>query len=326
VADAVAVDTWDGRGVRLNEVTEALAALRQQSTERSSTRTAVMTLVVVATTDEQAYAAAGALHALGGHHPARILVVRPDPDQVAALDARATLYSAQADGHAVNFEELTLWVGGQAALHLDSLVEAFTLADLPVAVWYVGTVPEPSDPLLTVAHAVILDSRDNAEPRDLRDLLELVRRRTVVDLSWIRLQPWRVLLAGLFDAPAYRPYVTAVASAHVSGKSGPRHLLGGWLASQLHLERQQIRLTDARHVEITLECRLGNEVGTFDVGRVDGKRVLWAGATISDGPSIRQLTTLADDPFSASLAEALTHLEADRIWERSLTAATTLEV
>ena len=119
------------------------------------------------------------------------MILRPDPDQVAGLDARATLYAMQLADHRVTFEEVVLAVRGQAALHLDSLVEAFTLSDLPVAVWYVDSAPEPGDPLLGTATAVLLDSRDAADDVGMRALLEVVRRRTVVDLSWIRLGPWR---------------------------------------------------------------------------------------------------------------------------------------
>ncbi len=35
---------------------------------------------------------------------------------------------------------------------------------------------------------------------------------------------------------------------------------------------------------------------------------------------------LADDPLAASLAEALTHLQPDPVWERALYAASTLGV
>lgn len=324
MAEALAVDTWQGRGIRLSEVVSALAELRHQSSDRSATRTAVMTLVSVASNDEQAYEATTALHALGGHHPARILLIRPDPDGVATLDARAILYSAESDGHEVNYEEINLDVGGQAAHHLESLVEAFSLADLPVTLWYPSSVPDPTESLLSVADAVIVDSRDKGDTPVLRDLLELSRRHTVVDLSWIRLQPWRELLSGLFDAPAYRPFLAGVTRAEVKGKSGPRRLLGGWLSAQLHLEPSKVSLVDARHAEMTVECHLDGEVGTFDVGRIDGRRAVWAGATVSTGPSLRQMLSLSEDPLSMSLSEALTHLDPDPVWERALSAATAL--
>jgi glucose-6-phosphate dehydrogenase assembly protein OpcA len=327
VAEAVAVDTWDAEGVRLSDVVCALADLRHQAIGRTPIRTAVMTLVAVIPGDEQAYAASRALRALGRHHPARIVLLRPDPDRVATLDGRAALYAtdADADGHHMYFEEVMLMVGGQAANHLDSLVEPFTLADLPVPVWYASDVPDPSDPLLSVGTAVIVDSRDAAGTGRLRSLLELARRRTVVDLSWIRLRPWRELLADLFSPPERRVWLQSVERAEVKGKVGPRQLLGGWLVSQLHLLPHQVALVDAQHVEVRLICRRQGQTATFEVVRGHPHRTVAARAEVpgeagsmAAGATIR----LAEDPLATSLAEGLTHLEPDVIWERALSAAT----
>ena len=124
--------------------------------------------------------------------------------------AGPVLYAVEEAGHQVNFEEVTLVVGGQAASHLDSLVEAFTLSDLPVPVWYVGDIPDPADPCSRWPPPC---SSTPATPwirgRTAR-VLELARRRTVVDLSWIRLAPWRELLAGLFEPVSRRPWLRAV--------------------------------------------------------------------------------------------------------------------
>jgi glucose-6-phosphate dehydrogenase assembly protein OpcA len=329
VAQAVAVDTWDAQGVRLSDVVSALADLRHQAIGRTPIRTAVMTLVAVLPNDDQAYAAARALRALGRHHPARIVLLRPDPDQVATLDGRAALFAADADGPQVYFEEVTLMVAGQAANHLDSVVEQFTLADLPVPVWYAGDVPDPSDPLLSVATALIVDSRDAAGSGRMRSLLELARRRTVVDLSWIRLRPWRELLADLFSAPERRPWLQGVESVEISGKVGPRQLLGGWLVSQLHLLPHQVALVDAQHVEIRMVCRRDARRATFEVGRGQLHRTVTARAIVPGETLSAErggTIALADDPLATSLAEGLTHLEPDVIWERALSAATWLAV
>jgi glucose-6-phosphate dehydrogenase assembly protein OpcA len=324
VADAVAVDTWDARGVRLADITAALSDLRHQAGERGALRTAVMTLVAIAEGDERAYSATRALRTLGGQHPARIVLVRPEPDQVAVLDGRATLYEVAGDGHPLHFEEIVLSVGGQAAHHLDSLVEAFTLSDLPVVVWYVGAVPDPADPLLTVATAVLTDSRDAADAGQMRTLLELARRRTVVDLSWIRLEPWRELLAVLFDPPDARNWVHAVESVEVTGKTGPRQLLGGWLAGTLGLGPAQVRMIDARHVELRVTCRRGTDSALFEVGRGEVERTVSAQARLPSGRGPAQSIPLAQDPLATSLAHALTHLEPDVVWERALSAASAL--
>jgi glucose-6-phosphate dehydrogenase assembly protein OpcA len=329
VAEAVAVDTWDAEGVHLSDVGSALADLRHQAIGRTPIRTAVMTLVAVIPGDDQAYSAARALRALGRHHPARIVLLRPDPDRVATLDGRAALFATNVDGHQMYFEEVTLMVGGQAAHHLDSVVEPFTLSDLPVPVWYASDVPDPSDPLLSVATAVIVDSRDAAGSGRMRSLLELARRRTVVDLSWIRLRPWRELLAELFAPPGRRPWLQAVESVEVSGKIGPRQLLGGWLVSQLRLLPNQVALVDAQHVEIRVVCRREGQTASFEVGRGRLHRTVSARAEVPGEASSAGLGAaipLAEDPLATSLSEGLTHLEPDTVWERALSAATWLAV
>lgn len=324
MANVVAVDSWSADGVRLGDVMEALTDLRDRSAERGSARTAVMTLVAVAGGDEEAYVAPGVLRVLGGHHPARIVIVRPDPDAVAALDARATLYAIEGGSHTINFEEVTLAVGGQAARHLDSLIEAFTLSDLPVAVWYVNSLPQPTDPLLNVATAVLIDSRDARGDIPLRSLLELARRRVVVDLSWIRLGPWRELLAALVDPSENRSWLGARTEVEVTGKPGARRLVAGWLGAQLGLLPNQIHLVDARHVEIKITAVRDGATALFTVERGGAARTLSATASIPGSPPSRLQANLSDDPLPMSLATGLTHLEPDPVWERALSVAALL--
>lgn len=325
MADPVAVDHWSGEGVRLSDVVSALSDLRDQSADhQSSARTVVMTLIAVAPGDEQAYGATGALRSLAGHHPSRIVILRPDPDSVAHLDARTTLYAYENDHHRFNFEEVHLGIGGQAANHLDSLVEAFTLSDLPVVVWYVNSIPESHDPLLTVASAILIDSRDAPDPGQLRSLLQLARRRTLVDLSWSRLQPWRELLAALFDPPANRHWLESIDEMEVLGKEGPRRLLGGWVAAQTGLAPRRIKLGDARHVRIRLTAEAAGQKASFAVERAEGQRLVAAEAVLPDAPALHATSVLPEDPLATSLANALTHLRPDPIWERALSAATAL--
>ncbi len=326
MADAVAVDTWEQRGVRLSQVATALADLRHRSGGRTAARTAVMTLAVAAASEGSAEMARQAIRTLGAHHPARVVILISHPDAPADLDGRAVLYRAGEGTHPVFFEEVTLEVGGQAALHLDSLLETFTLADLPVVAWYVDAGPDPSDSLLNVAGSVVMDTRDLDDVVAFRKLIEVSRRRPVVDLSWMRLEPVRELFASLFDPPALRPFVTAVQSAEVKGKAGPRHLLGGWLRAQLRLGPHQLRLVDDRHVSIMLRAELEGETATFDLGRVDSGRALWAGATVPTGPSPRQVVPLPDASLASVLAAALTRLRGDPVWERAVSAALALAV
>jgi hypothetical protein len=66
------------------------------------------------------------------------------------------------------------------------------------------------------------------------------------------------------------------------------------------------------------------------VGRGTAHRTVSARCLIPDGPGSQaaslvfdsgQAIPLADDPLATSLAEALTHLQPDAVWERALSAA-----
>jgi glucose-6-phosphate dehydrogenase assembly protein OpcA len=328
-----AVQTWEHANVGLGQVLASLPELRRQASGgEAGTRTAVMTLVMVLDAGDDPDEHAASFRSLGGHHPCRMVVLRPDPDSTPAIDATACLWRAQRagdDDHPVFFEEVHLRVGGQAASHLASIVGPFVLADLPAVMWFPDGVPDPADPLLRLASAVVVDTRSVGPGaadigHSYRTLLELANHQPVVDLSWVRLQPWRELLAGLFEPEHNREFLPGVRLASVRGKPGPRHMLGGWLMSQLDLRARELVLEDARHVAITIDAQYQGEDGKFQVTRDDGTRAVWAQATLSGGISHRQGLPLPDDSLTSALSTAISNLRADRVWERALAAAAAL--
>jgi glucose-6-phosphate dehydrogenase assembly protein OpcA len=174
--------------------------------------------------------------------------------------------------------------------------------------------------LLGAADVLLVDAKEVGHSTTGR-LQRLIRIHPVIDLAWIRLGPWRELLARLFDGPAYRPFVTGVHAVEVRGKPGPRHLLAGWLASRLELPPPSVTLVDERHASIRIEAHHAGRVGRFWVKRADGDRMVEAGAEIEDGPSHREMLTLPDAALPWSLAHALTRLQRDRIYEGAVRAA-----
>ena len=322
MAEAVVLDRWEATDVRLGQVIDSLTQLRN-SVARTASRVSVMTLVVIAADDDEAYRATAALHALGSHHPARIILLRPEPDEGATgVDARVAVYASADGGHQVTFDEVGLTVRGAAAFHLKSIIEPFTLPDLPVVLWYPGELPSTTEPLVADADTVLVDSKETGEA--FAALAELIRRRVVVDLSWARLRPWRELIAALFEGPAYRPFVGGVTSVEVAGKPGPRRLMAGWLVSRLRIATSQVHLREDRHVQITVHTAIDGTTATFALARGPGERVVRAGAHVDGGPSHEEVLSLPDDSLAWSLAQSLTHLSRDRVWERAVTAAIVL--
>ena len=321
VHDGIELGTWRRERVRLGEVLDALTELRRVE-HRTATRTSVVNLVVLATTGDEGQRACTTLHELGGRHPGRTIVLVCDQDAGAAeIDAEVLLHGAEAEGHAVWSEDVTLRVSGPVGEHLDSVVEPLTLPDVPVAVWLVGRLVEPTDPLLSVADVVLVDTKEAWGEEMPLALANLVRRHTVIDLSWVRLRPWRELLAGLFEPAPLRPFLAGVQRAEVTGKPGPRHLLGGWLVSRLGLARPAVQLRDASHSMVRLVAEHDGAAATFTVERVEDTRLLRASARVEDGPSHEDHRPLPDHALTWSLAECLVHLERDRAYEEALHAA-----
>ena len=148
-----------------------------------------------------------------------------------------------------------------------------------------------------------------------------LRHHPVVDLSWVRLQPWREVLAGLFEGPDFRPFVHHVRGAEVFGRTGPRHLIGGWLVDRLGLAPANLRLREHEHVTIRLHSELppglGGSSATFEVVRGDDRRVA-ARAAIAGGPTSSALVRLPEATPAWGLADALSRLDGDPTYERAL--------
>lgn len=317
MASAVEVlGEWRGDGVRVGEVLAALEGLRRGE-QRTAMRTAVLNLVVVAADTEDAARAGDAIAGLGSRHPARTLLLVPGPVDGARVNASVELLGSEVEGHSLWSEQITLTACGELANHLDSLIEPFTLPDLPTAVWYVSALPALSDPLLAAADAVLVDTKELGDVRCFPHVAEVARRHTVVDLSWARLRPWRELLANLFEGPAYRDWLGKVRHASVSGKEGPRHLLAGWLSTRLALPASALALSNARHVGLALTA----QGASFRVERSDNERLVRASADVEGGPSHHDVLSLPDDSLPWSLAEALTHLRRDRVYEHAVRGA-----
>jgi glucose-6-phosphate dehydrogenase assembly protein OpcA len=237
------------------------------------------------------------------------------------MDATVHLHAAPAEGVNVWSEDVVLAVRGSAQRHLDSIVEPLALPDLPLALWYVSSEPRPGDPLLDVADVVLVDSKELGGMAAYPDILQLARRQTVADLSWVRLTPWRLVLGGLFEGHAYRPFVRGVTAAVVQGKPGPRHLLAGWLISQLDLPRRAVQLEDARHATVRLTAEHDGRTAEFMCEREPGSRLVRARAAIDGGPGHEELLSLPETSLAWSLAHALNAPEADHVYEQALGGA-----
>jgi hypothetical protein len=73
---------WEKAGTSLSEVLAALPQLRREAEgHEAGTRTAVMTVIMVTTSDDDAEDCASSVRSLGVHHPCRLLLLRPEPER-----------------------------------------------------------------------------------------------------------------------------------------------------------------------------------------------------------------------------------------------------
>lgn len=315
--------SWHADSTTIPEIVGALADVRRAEI-RAAVRTAVLTLVVLADEDDCSVYL-DTIREMAPVHPAHALVLVVGPaDAPARCDAEVEVHALSRDGASVCVEDVVLRIAGPTVRHLDSVVEPFTLPDLPVAVWLPGPRTPLGDPILAAADRVVVDSKELAGDGALSSVAGLARRFPVVDLSWVRLQPWREITASLFEGDAFRPFVHGIHRATVWGKSGPRHLLGGWLVSRLGLDPEAVTLVDERHASIGLECRVSGRRGHFRVERPHAERLIHTTVEV-DGmaPQVRTLR-LRDRSPGRLLGAALSHLGHDRVYEQALAAAVPL--
>lgn len=324
------IGSWESDNVTVGQVEKALSDLRRHE-QRAAVRTSVLTLVAVVGSDAEADGARRIIHDLGARHPSRTLIIvadDQDPEVANATDASVWVHAMERDGRAVCFEEVVLRVRGSARHHLDSIVEPFSLPDVPMVVWLPAGLPSPGDPLMQAADRVVVDSRAVAEAGGdvLVRAATLAKRLPVVDLSWMRLEQWRSMLAGLFEGAVYRPFLDAVDRVEVQGNHGPRYLLGGWLLRRLNVPPARVELQRADHVSVTIHAVSDGKRGTFTVSRAGAEREITSCVDIEDGPHLEQTLRMRQQWPSLALASALTRFGHDESYEEALAGARDLRL
>lgn len=324
-AAAQTLGTWQAEATTVGDVERAIAGLRRRE-ERAAVRTAVLTLVVDVVAGEASCERCLAMVVdMASRHPAHaIVLLGGDPDAPGRLDAVVRVHTIERDGRAVCFEDVVLRVAGPGVRHLDSVVEPLMLPDVPVVAWFPDGIPSLGERLLRAADRVVIDTKPlgASAPSRFGDVAALAAQCAVTDLSWVRLTPWRELLAGLFEGTAFRPFARGVRRATVAGKPAPRRLLAGWLASRLDLAPASIEIVDAPHVTIELDARgPGGRPGRFVVSRPSDERLIEALVAIEDGPSHRRTLRMRDRSDARVLGEALARAGRDHVYEGALAAA-----
>lgn len=185
-------------------------------------------------------------------HPCRaVLVVLDDdtPEPVALLNSHYRRPSLEDAGR--YWEEIRIVAPARAVHQAMSAASTVVLPGLPVQTWWPGSVAFDGDlynHVVEVSDRVLLDTARFREPRGslaaLAGAIEISHESIAFgDLSWARLNPWRVLTAELFDAPADQDMLDSIERVVVEySRSADAYesvqalLFIGWFASRLGWE------------------------------------------------------------------------------------------
>lgn len=253
---------WHGVDVSIGEVVSALGEIRREfaiqeagPSEHPHPRNCVMTLVAVASTDEEERHAERACRVITTEHPAQAIVIREHADVRGVQIEGWITTQVQRPQTVLPFmcEIVTLHVRGILGEHLAALVDPLLVSGVPTYLWWLGTPPfekhEFAD-ALRICDALVVDSANFTKPHHsflgLSNLITSAHKRLGVgDLQWSRLRPWRESIAGFFSPGDRRDYLRGINEVGIDYAGDGRgnrigaSLLIGWLTSALDWKLQQ---------------------------------------------------------------------------------------
>lgn len=371
--------TWQGSSVTVAAIESALAGLWRSGGEASGiifkppTRTSVLNLVVYTNNVAGADHATTALRALAERHPSRTILVVADPTGTSALDA--ALDSQCGDAVLAHdrlcWEQVTLTVHGPAATHASSIVTPLLVPSLPTYLWWDGDIsfdaPAFKD-MISTCDRLIVESSLCGDALAALPLLAAVCHEEpdqgVSDIDWMRLTPWRNLVAQFFDPLDARPCARNVASVDVvygaaydEALASPAQalLLVGWLGSclgwslveatrqddgvfrinctgqdgasvALTLTPRAVTSVAPGHIaSLTLHSMLHGAPAIFAIERGEDDDVATT-TTVGDASPLTRTTRMVTRPFADLLTEELDIFTHDRVYERALSTAAEMTV
>lgn len=209
----------------------------QDDDPRPLYRALTMNLIAVAPADDESLLRA-TFHRLLGDNPclAFLLLLRSQSQPLVA--SFATHVQVGRNARTVLLEQVTFWTGSSEQRKVPSLIRPLIVDDLPTQVFWAGPLPEDMRLLRALgalADQVVYDSTLFARPDEDARRIESLGLATV-DLTWIRLKPWRRALAEAFEHVGWSPGTPTRARVRFADTCGTRAAsarLGHWLEDRL---------------------------------------------------------------------------------------------
>lgn len=226
--------------------------------------------VVARTSNERDHSFAGdVLSKASAQVPQRTIIVCSAPEKPPAINSWISANCHYGgERKQICSEEISIVASGDHVRRIRPLVHALLIPDMPVAIWWVGDLPNDRDDdilsLLEPADRLIVDSRQFDRVDDFRLLQMLGEESTTApaDLSWVRLEEWRAATASLFDPPEVRARLARIASVEVAyggaasfGSAAEPLLYAGWLSAQLRHHVADDGKVEAAHGTVDYQFR-----------------------------------------------------------------------
>jgi glucose-6-phosphate dehydrogenase assembly protein OpcA len=219
-------------------------------------RTRTINLIAVADTGRDAARIKRAITALTEFFPSRtVILVR----NTGAADHDGLSVSVAVEEHPkirqktpVRFETITVSAGAGREELLASVAAPILVSELPDFVWFTSSSFADSPllgELVAIADRLIVDTSLVRDPaRALKYLVDLEMKEAVdgslnlSDFVWMRLMPWRQMIAQFFDQAATQPSLDTIDAVTITyagpdenGRSGLTAglLMAGWLCTRL---------------------------------------------------------------------------------------------
>ncbi|HEV2493836.1 MAG TPA: glucose-6-phosphate dehydrogenase assembly protein OpcA [Terriglobia bacterium] len=261
--------------------------------ERALTRACALTLLIYVESEAAAKEVTALINRVGTQNPSRSVVMvvdrrAPVPGLTASVSG--SCHFPTAGRRQICSEEISLVARGDAVRALPSAVVPLLKAGLPVYLWWRAGrfVPPPEfNVILRITDRVVVDSERFADPvTDLASLAATIRAAAghigFSDLNWLRITPWRDLVAQCFDSAEPRSALPRLREVRIECEadrgihSAQALLLAGWLAGRLGWRFAPDTVSGSRDLSGTLlTCRFESASGSVSVslaGRAKSER------------------------------------------------------
>ncbi len=327
--------------VDYSAIEKSLAALwRNEGEGENAVTRAALWNVIAHTSDSQNHSHASEILARASEAvPQRSIVIRAEingPSEISSwISANCHRVGSEKQ---ICSEEVAIVAGGDRVRHIPPLVNALLIPDMPVAVWWLGDLPNEDhsyvETLLDTADRLIVDSSHFDSVADLVWLRQIAERTFTApaDLNWIRLEDWRLVTASLFDTASMREQLPRIRTLNVTAVGGAEGLFGDSIES-LYYGAWLMAQTGSLEIDCSFSVNPGSDNGAVthvSIGFEDGREATISresahGVLVASIDGSKQtfdcVTRVLGGSTDKLIVRQLKRPEADKVFVRSLPLA-----